>query len=321
MNLLIATKNGFAAAEKADGGWHEVRRGLNGRFLTSIIAREGVILVGTRDGVFRSDDGGASWGEASRGLTQRHLRWLAFHPDISDLEFAGTEPAAIFVSRDGGESWQERPEVAEWREQFGWWLPYSPQDGCVRGFAVHGPRVYAAVEVGAALRSDDYGESWQLVAGSDGRPRFGTPAPGALHPDVHSIAVHPDAADWVFAPTGGGFYLSRDGGESWTHRYGDYVRAVWADPDDADHLIIGPAINASGQNGHIAETHDGGDTWRPISPTWNRNMVERFLQVEDRLFAVMARGELLVTPLSDFEWQRILPDVGHVTAVTVFGDR
>lgn len=33
-----------------------------------------------------------------------------------------------------------------------------------------------------------------LAGGSDGRPRFGSPAPGIVYPDVHSIEVRPSRA-------------------------------------------------------------------------------------------------------------------------------
>jgi photosystem II stability/assembly factor-like uncharacterized protein len=135
---------------------------LDGHNVTSAIAREGVILAGTTTGVFRSDDSGETWQVASDGLTTRHVRWMAFHPGLSDYEFVGTEPAAIFVSYNGSLSWRECPEVARLRDKHGWMLPYSLQAGCVRGFTFHGTRAYAAVEVGGALRSDDGGQTWQV---------------------------------------------------------------------------------------------------------------------------------------------------------------
>ena len=91
---------------------------------------------------------------------------------------AGTEPAGIFVSRDGAANWRECPEVGQLRDAHHWFLPYSPAAGCVRGFAFHGQRAYAAVEVGGVLRSDDEAQTWQLAAGSDGNPDLaGPPAP------------------------------------------------------------------------------------------------------------------------------------------------
>ena len=318
MELYLATSKGVIVANVSEGEWEVTGTGLNGRHVTSIIAREGVILAGTEDGLFRSDNRGRTWREASDGLSQRHVRWLAYHPDVSDLEFAGTEPAAIFVSRDGGESWQERPEVAELREELGWWLPYSPEAGCVRGFAFNGERAYAAVEVGGLLRTDDSGATWGLAPGSDGQPRFGRPADGFVHPDVHSVNVHPSSADLIFAPTGGGFYVSEDGGETWEGRYVDcYVRAVWVDPADAAHLILGPSEGPSGREGRIEESHDGGRNWRPLTKRWASNMVERFSQVGDLLLAVMAGGDVFQATQSDLaQWRRVPTDVEGVNAIT-----
>jgi hypothetical protein len=77
---------------------------------------------------------------------------------------AGTEPELIFRLVDNGKTWQACPEVAALRDRLGWSLPYSPQAGCVRGFALHGARAYAAVEVGGVLASHDGGAIWQMAA-------------------------------------------------------------------------------------------------------------------------------------------------------------
>jgi len=306
MELHLATKTGLVTVQQSDGTWQVINRALEGHFVTSVIAREGAVLAGTTQGLYASADNGQTWSEASAGLTIGHVRWLAYHPDVSDLEFAGTEPAGIFVSVDGGASWQERLEVTALRQRHKWWLPYSPEAGCVRGFAFHGKRAYAAVEVGAALCSDDLGQTWRLVGGSDGQPTFGRPPVGFLHPDVHSIDVHPSSPDLVVAPTGGGFYGSEDGGESWTALYADcYVRAVWRDPGDAAHMILGPSDSSSGRNGRIEETLDGGRRWHTVTERWSQNMVDRFIPVRDQLFAVMANGELFSTNLASLEWQPV----------------
>lgn len=315
MELLLATRNGFAAAQKEDK-WQVVRTGLDGRSVTSLIAREGVILAGTHDGIFRSDDGGLSWREASRGLTHRHVRWLAFHPDISDREFAGTEPAAIFISQDSGETWQERDEVSNLREQLGWWLPYSPADGCVRGFAFHGTRAYAAVEVGGALRSDDQGESWRLMTGRDEGQTSPKSSSAAVHSDVHDITSHPSSPDLVLAPTGGGLYRSQDGGVTWSHLHGAYVRAVWIDPDDANHLLLGPSDGPSGHNGRIIQSHDGGQSWQTPLATWPQNMPERFMVEGETIFVIMANGQLLAADREALNWQPILTATGPINAIT-----
>ncbi|MEP7198995.1 MAG: hypothetical protein ABI874_04175 [Chloroflexota bacterium] len=318
--LGLATADGFLLYERNGDAWRRVRHALAGQHITSVIAREGVILVGTRAGVLRSDDEGATWRNSSAGLTTPYVRWLAYHPDISDREFAGTEPAGIFISHDGAESWRGCAEVAQLRDQHEWFLPYSAGAGCVRGFAFHGMRAYAAVEVGGVLRSDDSGETWQLVEGSDGNPDLDGPPEPFIYPDVHSIHVHPSSCELVFAPTGGGFYRSTNGGQTWTLSYDCYARAVWLDPDDAQHLILGPADGVDA-DGRIEETHDGGKTWQPASQglqaPWRQHMVERFVSHDAEIFAVLSNGELLRAPLPTLEWRRILPAVGGINAVAV----
>ena len=317
--LVLATEKGVVICEQEDNDWHESSRGLMDQQVTSVIAREGVILAGTENGIFRSENEGQTWKEASNGLTAPHVRWMAYHPDLSDLEFAGTEPANIFVSHNGGDLWRACSEVAELRDQFGWSLPYSPEAGCVRGFAFHGSRVYAAVEVGGVLISDDNGETWQLAQGSDGKPDLQGPPEPFVYPDVHSLEIHPSSPDLVYAPTGGGFYRSNDGGKTWKLFYDCYCRAVWVDPADPDHLILGPADGVD-RNGRVEESRDGGDSWSEASDglqvPWRRGMVERFFQMQDTLFAVLSNGQLLSASLLTLEWRRVLPAVNHVNAVT-----
>ena len=175
--LILATEKGIVFCEKESNDWTEASNGLTDQDVTSVTAREGMILAGTTNGIFRSDDKGQTWKEASNGLTARHIRWMAFHPDGSNLVLAGTEPANIFLSHDNGDTWRACPEVAQLRDQFRWSLPYSPEAGCVRGFDFHGDRAYAAVEVGGVLRSDDL----KLTVGKKGAEpvRLPLPSPAA----------------------------------------------------------------------------------------------------------------------------------------------
>ncbi len=317
--LVVGTARGLFLFEPEEGGYRESTRALEGQAVTSVTASKYAILAGTRNGIFVSRDNGVSWEETNEGLTERHIRWLAYHLNDPWLAFAGTEPADIFVSDDGAETWEECPEVADLRDANGWYLPYSPEAGCVRGFAFHGSRGYAAVEQGGLLRTDDGGRSWRLAGGSTGDPH--APVLGArIHTDVHSVAVHPSSPDLVFAPTGGGLYVSEDGGETWSELYDCYCRAVWVDADDPDHLIFGPAdgVDAAGR---IEETTDGGQTWQEVSHgldvPWSHHMVDRFTQVGGALMAVLSNGELIAAPLETLQWARVLDRLDRVAAVAV----
>ncbi len=321
MKLLIATTSGLLIADYTPGGEPAgVQRTLAGQHVTTVIAREGVILAGTTAGVQRSTDGGQHWQAVNRGLDEPHVRWLAYHPGVSDLEFAGTEPAGIYVSRDGGDHWRACPEVGALRDKHNWFLPYSPEAGCVRGFGFHGNRAYAAVEVGGALRSDDGGQTWRLAEGSDGSPDLDGPPEPFVYPDVHSIHVHPSSPDLVIAPTGGGFYRSLDGGRTWQLLYDCYCRAAWIDPDDPDHIILGPADGVD-EDGRIEMTRDGGRTWQPASEglkvPWRRGMVERFLQAGDELLAVLSGGQVIAAPLAELKWRYLVPQIKGAEAIAI----
>ncbi len=322
MNQLdfLATKRGIIiASHKKKGGWQELSRHLTDQAFTCVAvskASDPIILAGTKTGIFRSDYQGQQWQPANSGLlVDRHIRWLAFHPNDKNLALTGTEPAAIFISQNGGENWQECPEVAQLRDEQGWSLPYSPEAGCVRGFALHGNRVYAAVEQGGLLRSDDAGQTWRLIAGNDEAFRS---RETNLHPDVHSVEVHPHSADQLLAATGGGLYHSNDGGVSWQRLYRCYCRAVWWDPDDPTHMIFGPADSVD-RNGRLEESTDGGRTWHDVShdldTPWPQHMVERFAHSDGILYAVLSNGRLLASPSEKLAWQQLLPAISGIKAV------
>lgn len=314
MTFVLATKNGVVRADQNGEEWELLNRALDGQQMTSIERCGLTLFAGSREGIVRSDDGGQTWTDVLHGLDILYVRWLGVN---EDRVLAGTEPAGIFYSDD--HTWQSCPEVVELRDRFHWFLPYSPEAGCVRGFAFHGDRGYAAVEVGGVLRSDDTGAHWRLAEGSSGEPVFGTPQAATVHADVHSVAVHPSSPDLVFAATAGGFFRSDDGGNRWSVSHeGSYCRAFWVDPADPDHVILGPADDVS-RNGRIEETRDGGKNWNLRSDgldlPWPHAMIERFAQIGDHLFAMTSGGRLFATPLDTLHWKQILPEAGEVRAI------
>jgi photosystem II stability/assembly factor-like uncharacterized protein len=323
--LLLATAVGVVIAVQAGDRWQTAAGALSGTALTSIAAVGAVVVVGDANGIWRSADGGRTWQRASLAGPPARVRWLSRVGDEPTL-LAGTEPAGILVSRDGGAQWTPSPEVAALRDHHGWFLPYSPEAGCIRAFAAAPPvgsraqRIYGAAEVGGVLVSDDDGASWRLADGSDGSPRMDRDLGRRIHPDVHDLAVFPNAARRLAAATGGGLYVSADGGGTWTRRHGGYVRSVWIDPEDPDRIVIGPAGGVS-RNGRIEVSTDGGASWHPwtdgTDAPWPRHMVDRFSTAGACLLAVLSNGELWSAPASGGSWRRILPDVADIRAVAV----
>jgi photosystem II stability/assembly factor-like uncharacterized protein len=318
--ILVASGAGLFIANQKNDELQIIRHTLQNQPLTSVAATKTIIVVGGPNGMMRSADQGQSW--QSINIDPKHIRWLGSPESQDELILAGTEPAGIIVSRDGGHRWNQSPDVFRLRDAHGWFLPYSPEAGCVRGFAfaesVHGARIYAAVEVGGVLISTNMGKSWQLADGSDGVPDFSRDLGTMIHPDVHSICAHPQSNQIVTAPTGGGLFRSHDAGRSWINIYTCYIRAAWVDPADPEHIIAGPAEYVS-RNGRIEESMDGGQSWQNsahgLQTPWPRHMVERFFQADGQLYAVLSNGELLQRSLQGKNWRRVLEQISSAAAV------
>ena len=319
-NMIIATRHGLIRFERVVDYWEEKDHALTGLEITSLAIQGEVGLAGTTEGVYVTRDGGENWSLDSDEITTPHICWVSIHPQDPRYLYAGSEPANIFTKQIDDEAWQRVDIVSKLRDENDWFMPYSPNAGCVRGFAFHDNRVYAAVEVGGLLFSDDYGATWSLVPGSTGQPRR-DPEPGQLHSDVHSVSTHATSPDYVLAPTGGGFYLSLDGGQNWTKKYDTYCRAVWVDPMVATHMILGPADGVD-RGGRIEQTTDGGETWHLImgnlEEKWPEAMVERFLSANNEIYAVLSNGKILTARTREFSWQYLLPEIGNVTMLALF---
>jgi photosystem II stability/assembly factor-like uncharacterized protein len=94
-----------------------------------------------------------------------------------------------------------------------------------------------------------------------------------------------------------------------------YVRAVWLNPENSQEMILGPADGSSGENGRIEHSQNGGQSWQPLTPSQTHNMVERFVQAENNLFAVMSNGSLWHSPLPKQSWTPILAKETKINAL------
>ena len=172
-----------------------------------------------------SDDFGKSWTNpaeapvkfpADTGLSLKNI-WqiVAGRPHEPDVLYCGVEPAALFESRDGGETWSlvrglfDHPHRPRW----------MPGNG---GLALHtilldpadAQRIYVAISAGGVYRSDDGGATW--TARNHGiRAMF---MPGK-YPEfgqcVHKIAMHPGHPERLFLQNHWGIYRSDDRGDTW----------------------------------------------------------------------------------------------------------
>ncbi|MGE0039615.1 MAG: glycosyl hydrolase [Vicinamibacterales bacterium] len=215
-------------------------------------------------GVYRTRDGGATWQQVLARDADTGASDVAIDPSNPRIVFAGLWQArrrpwdlvsggpgsGLFVSRDGGTTWDEIEDDG---------LPDKPW-GKV-GVAVapsDGRRVYAVIEAdgGGLFRSDDGGGTWSHVS-VDRRLQQ-----RAWY--YSTITVNPSNADEVWLPNVP-MLRSIDGGrtfevvEAGTH--GDF-HDLWIDPRDPDRMI-------AAHDGGYDMSVDGGEHWRgtrlPIS--------------------------------------------------------
>ncbi len=189
------------------------------------------ILSATPYGIYRSTDRGDNWVEASSGLQQRFTSSIRFDRTNERVVLAGTE-SGVFISEDGGTTWKSTNLDKPVRS-----VRQSPDN----------PGIWVAgLQHNGAAISRDFGRTWQLSAGLDGKTiykiEFGIKAEelwaggwevgvwyspdlgrtwehrsvGIAFPSIHGIAVSRTLPGTVWAGSmGGGLFRSDDHGKSW----------------------------------------------------------------------------------------------------------
>jgi hypothetical protein len=79
---------------------------------------------------------------------------------------------------------------------------------------------------------------------------------------------------------------------------------VWVDPVRPGRIILG-AADGPNSIGCVEQSINGGKTWEREmvnqAPDWPAHVVDRFLQVDEELCAVLSNGELLAAHLDLLE--------------------
>lgn len=203
--LHIATYSGWYRFEEIDGQWKETDKALTFWKLTSLqvdpLDPRHVYIATEHSGLFITHNGGGFWQRAKPNVPRLTTNALLALPGKI---FAGTWPAALYGASDGG-PWRELEGVR--LGATGGSFPPSPElSARVRFLAADDAsprRLFAAIEVGGMLMSDDGGERWsQVTAGLD-------------DPDVHQILPSVEKKGLVLAACGEGIYRSEDRGERW----------------------------------------------------------------------------------------------------------
>lgn len=172
---------------------------------------------------------------------------LAVDPNDVKTIYAGTIGAGIYISRDGGETWNVSNE--------------GLGKGTV-GSIVIDPKeintVYAALmDAGGVYKSTDGGKTWSSS-------NFGIILDNE-DPWLALIYLAPSNNQKLYFTSGPGMYKSTDGGSSWYHQIDPdqcpfSLNQLVVDPSNEDHLYAATKTSITCIDG-IYESFDGGRSW------------------------------------------------------------
>ena len=231
-----------------------------------------------------SEDFGKSWTNpqeasirfpADTGVSLKNIWQISLgRADEPDVLYCGVEPAALFETRDGGETWSlvrglfDHPHRPRW----------VPGNG---GLALHTivpdpvdrQRMYVAISAGGVYRTNDAGRTWTAqnrgirVTFMPGKyPEFGQ--------CVHKIVMHPARPERLFLQNHWGLYRSDDSCENWTDIANgvpsDFGFAMAMHPRNPDCVYIVPVESdqfrcACDGRLRVYRTRSGGASWESLA--------------------------------------------------------
>jgi len=231
-----------------------------------------------------SDDFGKSWTNppeapirfpADTGTSLKNIWQIApGRDDEPDTLYCGVEPAALFESRDAGETWSLNRPLFDHPHRTRW----LPSNG---GLALHTivpdpgdkQRMYIAVSTGGVYRTSDGGQTWtpqnrgvRVTFAPNQYPEFGQ--------CVHKIVMHPAHPQRLFLQNHWGLYRSDDCAETWTDIANgvpsDFGFAMTIHPDHPDWVYIVPVdsdefrCSCEGRL-RVFRTRNAGQSWEALS--------------------------------------------------------
>lgn len=158
----------------------------------------------------------------------------------------------LYRSLDPTQGWQKLPYGSN----------LDPRTSCISADAQDPETIFVGTASSGVLVSHDSGKSWQRVSGVP------TEAP------VNTIARDSQRPNYVYVGTKQSFYMSRDGGVSWSRRggnlpFGDFT-SILINPRNGDEIFAGNAYQTGEIGGGVYRTINGGTTWARIDPKEHR---------------------------------------------------
>jgi photosystem II stability/assembly factor-like uncharacterized protein len=241
----------------------------------------------------RSNDGGQSWQavgnqfayEGKPGTHQsfdgsqhpwEFKRVWNLKPCLSDSEtvYAGVEDAALFVSHDGGKSWQELAGLRDAKGHL--WQPGAG------GMCLHTilldpedpERIFVAISAAGAFRTDDGGKTWIPINQGLLSP-YELPDPTAeVGHCVHNLAMHPSRPDVLFMQKHWDVMRSDNAGEIWREVSGnlpsDFGFPIAVHAHEPETIYVVPIKSDSEHYPpegklRVYRSRSGGETWEALT--------------------------------------------------------
>jgi len=260
---LVQSYERSALYRTIDGGasWQIESSEWTGRVQITALAvspnwtQDETIFIGLNDGRLRGVKvGDLKWSDAPAALDRLNIEAIAISPDYArdSTIFIGSGQAGMFVSTNGGQSWQETSFPARSTGANRIYIAFSPN-------YANDHMIFASAS-GQVFRSEDNGATWQVLTSGLGN-FFQTSA----------LAISPQFASDRTVLIGGGYRTPRvmrssDAGQTWSATSGlqsnNGIQALAFAPG------IGNVAYAWADQAGLYRSGDGGATWtRVFSPT------------------------------------------------------
>ena len=220
------------------------------------------------DGLWKTDDGGQTWHSIGKDIiTSPHVMSVSVstldHGNKMNKVYVGTEPTALYISNDGGESWERMEALNNLPSSKAWSFPPRPWTHHIRWIepdANNPDYVFVAIEAGALVQSHDGGKTW-----------IDTIEQGPY--DTHTLATHTMAPKRLYSSAGDGYFESFDYGESWERPTAGlrhhYLYGLAIDSGDPNTVIVSASIGprkayyVEDAESFVYRRSDDGENWKP----------------------------------------------------------